>query len=478
MYTAPAKNEPTTESQPSPGKKKKPVDFSFTSAQAGATPATGFAFGAPAASGSSAFTASAVAFAFGAPASAASAAAASSSGLGFGSTASSGSSAATKSAGIGFGAAAPAPTGSSAPATSGFSFAPGSSPAGGAPASSAEPLSGGSLFAAKGSSAAASSLFAAPSTSGTNTTGKATSSAGSLFTSGAPASSGKPPAPISSGFSLGAPASSPNAASAASAAAASSSGAVVASSAGGFSSLFGGSGANVVATASAPSLQVSTPLTVPSDIKDLSLDEVVNKWTDEVADLAVQFEKAAQVVTKWDRAIVANEDKIRALHRDAQGLQIAHKELTENLDVIASQQTELHKLLDALELDVEKKIGSNSLNRTVHARGFGTAKVQGDVEREAMHRLSIELIEELDTMALKIRDLVVELNKGSDTSIEENAGDTVSQIISVLNAHLDSLQYLDETSNALNKKVTDVQRACDVAVRETERIYGQRTGLY
>lgn len=223
----------------------------------------------------------------------------------------------------------------------------------------------------------------------------------------------------------------------------------------------------------------STPLTVPSDIKDLSLDEVVNKWTEEVADLAAQFEKGAQIVSKWDRTIVSNEDKIRALYRDAQSLRIAHKELSDNLDVILSQQTELHKLLDDLELDVERKIGS-SLSKPGVAKNYnGSSKVQGDVEREAMHRLSIEVMEELDSMALKIRDLVIELNKGSELSSGDRSGDTVSQIISVLNAHLDSLQYLDETSSALHKRVTDVQRACELATRESERMYGRRTaGLY
>lgn len=232
------------------------------------------------------------------------------------------------------------------------------------------------------------------------------------------------------------------------------------------------------AAALSGALSTSTPLTVPSDIKDLSLDEVVNKWTEEVADLTVQFEKGAQMVSKWDRAIVSNEDKIRALHRDAQSLQIGHKELSDNMDVILSQQTELHKLLDALELDVERKIGS-AISKPGPAGSYGgNSKVQGDVEREAMHRLSIEVMEELDTMVLKIRDLVVELNKGSGISGGDRTGDTVSQIISVLNAHLDSLQYLDETSSALQKRVTDVQRACEMATRESERMYVRRTGMY
>lgn len=217
------------------------------------------------------------------------------------------------------------------------------------------------------------------------------------------------------------------------------------------------------------------PLSVPSDIKDLSLDEVVNKWTEEVADLAEQFQRGAALVSKWDRAIVANEDKIVTLHKDAQALQIAHKELSNNLDVILSQQTELHSLLDALEADVDRKIGNVMMKTDSRSTYRTSSKLYGDAERESMHRLSLEIMQELDAMALTLRDLVLELNRGrSSARGDGGAGDTVSQIVSVLNAHLDSLQYLDESSNSLQKRLADVSRACEVIARESDRMYVRR----
>lgn len=238
------------------------------------------------------------------------------------------------------------------------------------------------------------------------------------------------------------------------------------------------------------------PMNMPSEIGSLSLDEVVNKWTDDVSDLSQQFQKAASLVSKWDRAIVANEDRIHGLHKDAQSLQIAHKELEGNLDVILSQQTELHHLLDALEEDVERKVGLSTKGKrdgrgsglgSGEANGYGSrssggavngsgnAKVQGDVEREGMHQLSVEVMEELDAMALTIRDLVGELNKGSDGS-GDGSNDIVGQIISVLNAHLDSLMYLDESSGSLQKRLTDVSRAVEMISRDTDRGLGRRGG--
>lgn len=216
------------------------------------------------------------------------------------------------------------------------------------------------------------------------------------------------------------------------------------------------------------------PHSVPSDIKDLSLDEVVNKWTDEIASLAARFQRGALVVSKWDRAIVSNEDKIVSLHKDAQSLQVAHKELSSNLDVILTQQSELHTLLDALESDVERKIGSNSPQVEQHSP-YGSRTTHGDVERESMHRMALEIMEELDWMAVTIRDLVVGLNKGRDPA-GSGTGDTVGQIVSVLNAHLDSLQYLDDTSNTLQKRLADVTRACEVISQDTEQMSRRRLG--
>lgn len=262
-------------------------------------------------------------------------------------------------------------------------------------------------------------------------------------------------------------------------------------------------------------------LNVPLEIGNLSLDEVVNKWTDDVAELSDHFQKAAALVAKWDRAIVSNEDRIHAVHKDAQSLQIAHKELTGNLDVILSQQSELHHLLDALEEDVERKIGNvnnGSSSSLLSKSGGGTSnliqqqntskfgrssfvgggggrlpigaggmvnggsgsgnRVPADVERESMHRLSAEVMEELDAMALTIRDLVSELNKGRDGGGDGSSGsggDIVGQIIAVLNAHLDSLMYLDESSGSLQKRLTDVSRAVEVISRDADRgMYGGR----
>lgn len=204
----------------------------------------------------------------------------------------------------------------------------------------------------------------------------------------------------------------------------------------------------------------------------MNLDDVINKWSDEIDDLAQQFDSAAAMVSKWDRSIVANDKSIEALWVETQSCTVAHTELSENLDTILAQQGDLHQMLDALEKDmdeVDRKANSNASNTD------GGGGVAADNEREAMHALASEVMGSLDAMALSIRDLVLDLNK---TSAGEGVSDPVGQVVAVLNAHLDSLQYLDESAGQLQKRLSEVSRAAETVSRDTRSAYQRRSVGY
>jgi nuclear pore complex protein Nup62 len=206
---------------------------------------------------------------------------------------------------------------------------------------------------------------------------------------------------------------------------------------------------------------------VPSDIRNLNLDDVMNKWSEEIDDLSQQFSAAAAMVSKWDRSIVANERAIAGLWKETQSCSVAHTELSSNLDTILSQQRDLHHMLDTLERemdDVDRKYP------TAAATGNGTS-VAADHEREAMHSLASEVMGSLDAMALQIRDLVIDLNK---SGASEGSNDVVGQVVAVLNAHLDSLQYLDESAGQLQKRLAEVSRATQSVSRDTRSAYQAR----
>jgi len=212
-----------------------------------------------------------------------------------------------------------------------------------------------------------------------------------------------------------------------------------------------------------------------SEIKDLNLNEVMQKWEGELAGFVPQFEEAASMVARWDRQILHNGDRVRVLHRDSESLQVAYKELSENLDTVTGQQNELHTMLERLEREVDSKLGKEG--GALAANGA----VRADVERDKMHRMGVAVMSDLDAMALSIKDLVVDLNKKTAVSNDDSgSSDAVSQIISVLNSHLDSLQYLDETSNQLSRRVNDVAQQCESYARDGRGVNanGRRQNMY
>jgi nuclear pore complex protein Nup62 len=193
----------------------------------------------------------------------------------------------------------------------------------------------------------------------------------------------------------------------------------------------------------------------------------MSKWSEEIDELSSQFASAASMVSKWDRSIGVNEKAISELWKETQSCSVAHGELSANLDTILGQQRDLHDLLDALEREMDDLDRKNATG-TSHGNN---GAVSADIEREAMHLLAAEVMSDLDAMSLSIRDLVIELNK---SGAGEGAGDTVAQVIAVLNAHLDSLQYLDESTGQLQKRLGEVSRACEIVTRDT-RSYPRRS---
>lgn len=203
----------------------------------------------------------------------------------------------------------------------------------------------------------------------------------------------------------------------------------------------------------------------------MNLDEVMNKWNEEIDELASQFTVAASMVAKWDRSIVANESAITELWKETQSCTVAHSELSSNLDTILDQQRDLHQVLDALERDID------DLDRK-QPGGAATAtssEVSADMEREAMHALASEVMSDLDAISLAIRDLVVDLNK---TGAGEGTGDTIAQVVAVLNAHLDSLQYLDESTSQLQRRLAEVSRVCNVVTRDARSLQRRSVGAF
>uniref|UniRef100_A0A8C3NWV1 Nuclear pore glycoprotein p62 n=1 Tax=Cyanoderma ruficeps TaxID=181631 RepID=A0A8C3NWV1_9PASS len=185
------------------------------------------------------------------------------------------------------------------------------------------------------------------------------------------------------------------------------------------------------------------------------LESLINKWSLELEDQEKHFLHQATQVNAWDRMLIENGEKITSLHREVEKVKVDQKRLDQELDFILSQQKELEDLLTPLEESVKEQSGTIYLQ---HA----------DEERERTYKLAENIDAQLKRMAQDLKDITEHLNTSrgpADTS------DPLQQICKILNAHMDSLQWIDQNSAVLQRKVEEVTKVCESRRKEQERSF-------
>uniref|UniRef100_A0A803W5Q7 Nuclear pore glycoprotein p62 n=1 Tax=Ficedula albicollis TaxID=59894 RepID=A0A803W5Q7_FICAL len=426
------------------------VNFGASTATSAPGITGGFSFGAPAATSTPSSQAAAPSgFTFGSAATSSSSSAPSGTTGGF--TFSSGTTTQAGTAGFGIGAAAPqaapaAPTFGTAPAAAATT----STATLGAATPSAAPFSLGGqptglTFGALPSTAATSTTTA---TLTTSTSQAPTLSFGSKLGVGATSTGSTGTASLGTlGFGLKVPGTTP----------ATTSTATGTTSASGFPlnlkplTTTGAIGA-VTSTAATTT---TTTTSAPPVMTYAQLESLINKWSLELEDQEKHFLHQATQVNAWDRMLIENGEKITSLHREVEKVKVDQKRLDQELDFILSQQKELEDLLTPLEESVKEQSGTIYLQ---HA----------DEERERTYKLAENIDAQLKRMAQDLKDIIDHLNTSGGPA---DTSDPLQQICKILNAHMDSLQWIDQNSAVLQRKVEEVTKVCESRRKEQERSF-------
>ncbi|NXY85427.1 NUP62 protein, partial [Alcedo cyanopectus] len=210
-----------------------------------------------------------------------------------------------------------------------------------------------------------------------------------------------------------------------------------------------------VVTSTATVSTTTTTTSMPPVMTYAQLESLINKWSLELEDQEKHFLHQATQVNAWDRTLIENGEKITSLHREVEKVKLDQKRLDQELDFILSQQKELEDLLTPLEESVKEQSGTIYLQ---HA----------DEERERTYKLAENIDAQLKRMAQDLKDITEHLNTSrgpADTS------DPLQQICKILNAHMDSLQWIDQNSGVLQRKVEEVTKVCESRRKEQERSF-------
>ncbi|XP_041341275.1 nucleoporin-62 C-terminal-like protein [Pyrgilauda ruficollis] len=209
------------------------------------------------------------------------------------------------------------------------------------------------------------------------------------------------------------------------------------------------------AVTSTAAITTTTTPSAPPVMTYAQLESLINKWSLELEDQEKHFLHQATQVNAWDRMLIENGEKITSLHREVEKVKVDQKRLDQELDFILSQQKELEDLLTPLEESVKEQSGTIYLQ---HA----------DEERERTYKLAENIDAQLKRMAQDLKDITEHLNTSrgpADTS------DPLQQICKILNAHMDSLQWIDQNSAVLQRKVEEVTKVCESRRKEQERSF-------
>lgn len=186
--------------------------------------------------------------------------------------------------------------------------------------------------------------------------------------------------------------------------------------------------------------------------KNQTLGETVSKWFNELNEDEAEFKRLGMKTREWDRALLAQSEEILKLNEELQEAKKFREEIDQNLDFVKAQQEELSGLLNSLEADVEaqfKKI----------------TRYPADEDRVHFYTLAEVVNKRLDDMGDSLDGLVKQFN---ETNSEENP---IVQLSQILNAHFNSLQYLDQSASQIQNKIQDLMLQADRAQVEQERLH-------
>lgn len=177
-------------------------------------------------------------------------------------------------------------------------------------------------------------------------------------------------------------------------------------------------------------------------LKGKTLEEVFNAWSTQIEADMHTFVKSAMQISEWDKKVNENQDKIAQLKLNVDRVDAAQTELDQTLDLLSAQQTELDQVLTQMESQVEQ--WSLSIDQQAL-----------DKERAQSYALAETINRDLDNMGSVLRDLVARLNASQE---QNDASSPAFQIVQILNSHLDSLMWIEQSSQKVQQMISDTQR--------------------
>jgi len=206
-------------------------------------------------------------------------------------------------------------------------------------------------------------------------------------------------------------------------------------------------------TSTTKAITVVPPPPIPYQTK--SIQDIINTFTAELEIDAKTFFAEAQRISEYDAILRDSQRSITHLTENMSRLLIQQTEVDNTLNSIGSYHSELNEILNGLETNMDDLFEAQK----------HLVPEDGDLERERAYQLALDIETKLSNMQMSMKDTVDDLNRSAERASEGNSNGSGSgseeniQILQILNAHLDTLTWLEGAGKSLDEDVTLLGRA-------------------
>ncbi|XP_058066611.1 nuclear pore glycoprotein p62 [Anopheles bellator] len=206
-----------------------------------------------------------------------------------------------------------------------------------------------------------------------------------------------------------------------------------------------------VAASLTTTTQTTQSAAVPTgqQLKFFQLEEFINKWTLELEEQEKLFTNQATQVNAWDNMLLSNSEKIVTLNEAVTKVKAEQNAMEQELEFITAQHTELEECIVPLEQELSRI-------------------TQIDLERGQTYSMAETLDSQLKQMYEDLKEVIEHLN---DAYKYTDPNDPLVQIGKILNAHMNSLQWIESSSTAITNRLEEINKMHETLRKDNERSF-------